>query len=86
MAAGKPIVTTNVGGIPDMVTEGNTALIVESENPGQLSKALNTIINDTLLREKMSSIGPAFVKQRYSDARLISEVRSLYLNLLKVNA
>ncbi len=86
MAAGKPIVTTNVGGISDMVTQEVNALIVESGNPTQLSSALQRIISDKNLRDQMTQVGPQTARERYSDRRLTEEMRALYRKLLKVNA
>ncbi|MFM9008833.1 MAG: glycosyltransferase family 4 protein, partial [Bacteroidota bacterium] len=86
MAAGKPIVTTNVGGISDMVQQDVNALIVDSGNPTQLSSALQRIISDQDLRDRIARVGPQTAKDRYSERRLMEEMRALYRKLLKVNA
>lgn len=82
MASGKPIVTTGVGGIPDMVTEGQTALIVESGNAAQLAHALEKLMTDAGLRSKMSENGPPFARKRYASDRLITDMNRFYHDLI----
>lgn len=82
MASGKPIVTTGVGGIPDMVNHGETALIVNSGNAAQLAEALSRLITDSDLRFKLSKNGPEIARTRYSADRLINNMNHFYKNLI----
>ena len=59
MAAGVPVVATRVGGVPDVVSDGE-ALLVESENPGALAEAIRL----TLADRQASSIRAAAAKSR----------------------
>ena len=83
-AAGKPIVATNVGGISNIVREGETALLVESGDEIAFSAALNQLISDEKLRNKMSNLGPSYVLTRFHEKRLCKDISELYAKLLKI--
>lgn len=57
MAAGLPIVATTVGGIPELVTEGETGLLVPPRDPARLADALGRMAGDPRLRSDMGSKG-----------------------------
>lgn len=50
-----PVVSTNVGGIPDEVENGRNGLIVDPNNPSSLASAICHLLNDTTLRQKMGN-------------------------------
>lgn len=54
LAAGLPIVTTRVGGIPDLVTDGQTGLTVDVNDEAQLAQALLSLIAEPARRREMS--------------------------------
>jgi glycosyltransferase involved in cell wall biosynthesis len=54
MGAGKPIVATRVGGVPDMVADGISALLVPADDAEALARALLRVINDCTLREQLA--------------------------------
>jgi glycosyltransferase involved in cell wall biosynthesis len=53
MAFGRPVVATNVGGIPELVSHGETGLLVPPRDPDQLSAALLALLDDPHLRQRM---------------------------------
>ncbi|MFC2057183.1 glycosyltransferase family 4 protein [Chloroflexota bacterium] len=53
MASGKPVVASNVGGIPDVVDDGKTGLLFESENVEDLAVKMIKLLTDDELRERM---------------------------------
>lgn len=55
MAAGRPVVGSNVGGIPEMVDDGTTGLLVPPSNPETLARALETLIQQPERRETMAA-------------------------------
>jgi glycosyltransferase involved in cell wall biosynthesis len=57
MAASLPIVATRVGGIPEVVAEDETALLVDAANPEQLTKGIERFYNDLSLRDKFGRAG-----------------------------
>lgn len=59
MAAGKPIVATTKGGIPEAVVPGETGLLVPAEDRSALKGAIVTLASDASMRERMSSAATA---------------------------
>lgn len=84
-AAGKPIVTTDVGGIKNIISEGRTGILVSAD---ALSIANGIIFakNSDQFRETAKKEGPAFVAEKFSYKRLASDVSKLYRDLLAKNA
>jgi len=86
-AAGKPIVTTNVGGIADVVVPGKTALLADN-SPKGFAENLLRLTGDAGLREEMGRHGWGVVEKKFSYRRLADETASYYFELLdkkKVN-
>lgn len=61
MASGIPVIATRIGGIPDMVREGETALLFEPGDVEQLRKCLVTLASDADLRKRIGKAGREFV-------------------------
>lgn len=57
MASGCPVVASRSGGIVDIITDGENGLLCEEKNVDQLSEAINSVLNDSQLREKLISNG-----------------------------
>ncbi|MBI2268739.1 MAG: glycosyltransferase family 4 protein [Bacteroidetes bacterium] len=81
-AAGKPIVSTNVGGIENIVLEGQTALLAGVEEPEKYCDQLLKLVENDNLRQQFSLKGWNFVKEKFHYTRLISEMQTLYHTLL----
>jgi glycosyltransferase involved in cell wall biosynthesis len=81
-AANKPIVSTRVGGVEDVVIENKTALLCPSEQVSPFSDALLRLTENDHLRHQMGQFGNQHVKDRFDKDRLVSDVRSLYHQLL----
>lgn len=85
-AANKPIVTTCVGGIENVVIENKTALLCrEKENADMFADQLLRLIEDETLRKELSLHGWTHVKNKYHYTRLIDDFTSLYYKLLEEN-
>ncbi|OLY93886.1 Glycosyltransferase involved in cell wall bisynthesis [Cnuella takakiae] len=85
-AAGKPIVSTRVGGIADIVQEGVTALLADVADGGAFCRQLTTLVTDDALRKKMGMQSRELVIERFGYQRLISETADLYRQLLNQKA
>ncbi len=57
MAAGKPVIASRVGGIPELVIDGKTGILVESENIGDLAMAIEKLCSDAELRQRLGNAG-----------------------------
>lgn len=88
-AAGKPIVSTNVGGIKDISIEGNSVLLSESKNEKAFIENLIKLIEDDDLRLNMRNKAKKFIIETFDYHRLVTDVSELYSHLLhnkKMNA
>jgi glycosyltransferase involved in cell wall biosynthesis len=81
-AAGKPIVSTNVGGIKNIVEEGKTALLSDN-TVSDFSQKLIQIIDDDVLRANMSSYASDVIVSKFDYRTLCSNMNNLYNQLLK---
>lgn len=81
-ASGKPIVSTRVGGIANVVKEGETAFLSESDDVETFASYLLRLIEDDRLRAAMSDRGMAHVMENYSHLRLARDMSDLYRRLL----
>ena len=81
-ASCKPIVSTNVGGISDIVVPGETALLSESSNKPAFIENLEKLITQPELRRKMSEKGWAFVGKQFHYSRLVDDTAAFYEKLL----
>ena len=82
LAAGRPVVATRVGGVPDVVQEGEDGFLVEPGATGELADRLARLAGDPELRERMGRAGRERVVPRYAVERLVDDVDRLYKSLL----
>ncbi len=83
MAAGKPVVATDVRGNRDLVEHGITGLLVKLGDTGGLAKALLHLINNPELRKQMGEAGREKI-QDYSLDRVIQEMAEIYARYLPI--
>lgn len=81
-AAGKPIISTDVGGIADAVLPGQTALLVPNNHVAAYAETLQQLIENADLRHSLSIAGRSFVNKQYGYQRLVSDMADLYAKLL----
>jgi glycosyltransferase involved in cell wall biosynthesis len=79
-------VATRVGGVPDVVRDGEDGFLVEPGDTEALAERLAALAADELLRERMGAAGRARVVPRYSVSRLVDDIDRLYRSLLEANA
>ncbi len=82
-AAGIPVVSTDVGGVKDVVKNGETGLLVESNNPQELANAMQKLIENPELRKKLGKEGQKFMLEKYSYQRFVKDSEELYYKLLR---
>lgn len=78
MAAGKAVAATTVGGVPDVVVEGRTGLLVPPRDAPRLAAALVRLARDPELRTRMGREARADVASRFSPERLADDIARLY--------
>jgi len=82
MASGKPCVATKVGGVPEVVVEGETGVLVDYGNAEQLSDALISLLKNEKKRNEMGKKGRERVFKYFSWHRIVEEIEKVYLELL----
>jgi len=78
MASGLPIVATNVGGLPDLVIDGQNGLLVESGNADQLMDAIHELIINSDLRFSMQLESFRIAKENHDIEKLVNELIKIY--------
>jgi glycosyltransferase involved in cell wall biosynthesis len=71
MAAAKPIVASSVDGIPYVIENDVTGLLVRPADVGELSRALRRTLSDAGLRGRLGSMGADVARQRYGEERYV---------------
>ncbi len=78
VAFGKPVVVTNVGGLPEMVDENRSGLIVPPKDPEALADAIVRLLEDEPLRQKLAQGATELSQGRLSPAVLAVETEDVY--------
>jgi glycosyltransferase involved in cell wall biosynthesis len=65
MAAGLPVVASRVGGVPEQVADGETGLLVEPGDAGELAAAVGRLIHDGELRRRLGAAGRARAEEEF---------------------
>jgi glycosyltransferase involved in cell wall biosynthesis len=81
-AADKPVVSTKVGGIQDIVEEGETALLADVNDEALFCRHLLDLVNDETLRHRLGLNSSQYVMERFGYRRLMNEMSTLYYELL----
>ena len=81
-AGDKPVISTNVGGIENVVIKNDTALLVDSNDYKEYAEQLLRLIEDDELRNRLGKNGWEFVREKFHFTRMIKEVSLLYKQLL----
>lgn len=81
-ACGIPVIVSDVGGLPEVVDNGHSGYVVDSESPSQLAEKLLMLAEDAGLRQKLGQCGRAFVTARYDWSHSIDIMEKVYLDLV----
>lgn len=82
MSRSKPVIGSNVGGIPELIEDGITGFIVNPADVDDLASALNNLIYDEELRRRMGEAGRKKYEERFDARIMIREIENLYQSLL----
>jgi alpha-maltose-1-phosphate synthase len=84
MACGAAVVASNVGGIPEVVVDGETGLLVPPSDPESLADALNILVRDAGLATSMGKAGRARAAADFGWATIAAQTAALYQELTAV--
>ena len=78
-----PVIGTDVGGIPELIKNNETGIIVPPENPSKLAQSVNELLSDKEKAEKLATNGNTFVKNNMTWDVILPKYIQFYENLLK---
>ncbi len=82
MAMAKAVVATNAGGVPEIVRDGETGLLVPPADPEAMAAAVVTLIQDRALASRLGAAGRRRVESEFSLGRHVEAVEAVYASLL----
>ena len=78
MAAGLPVVASNVGGLPELVVDGQTGWLVPAADPDKLADCLKRLIADREMRQAMGAAGRRRAEQDFPLSRMVEQIVAVY--------
>jgi glycosyltransferase involved in cell wall biosynthesis len=82
MACGRPIIATDVGGNPELITEGVNGFLVPSRDPSALAERTIELLNDKELRSRLGTAGRQAAEEKFSLETMMQNYYELYGKLL----
>jgi starch synthase len=83
MAMAKPLVGTRIGGIPEIIDDGRTGLLVEPRDPGQLAEALSSLLQAPARAAEMGAAARQRVLREFSWTAIGRRTVEVYERLLQ---
>ena len=83
MAAGLPVVATNVGGNPELISDNETGILVPPRDPAALARSMIRILESPELAQRLGEAARDKVVQHYSLASTLRQTEDLYVSLLE---
>lgn len=81
-AAGVPVVATRVGGVPEVVLDGDTGLLVAAGDPQALAAAVLALLGDAKTAARLAAAGRARAASSFSPERMVDATLAVYLDAL----
>ena len=82
LSYGTPVVSTNVGGIPDVITNGVSGLLTDANGASELADSIVRMLNDEEMRKRMGKKGNEEVRRKFSLENLVENLDGIYINEL----
>jgi len=84
MALGKPVITSSVGGISEVIEDKVNGLIVRTEDQVQLAEAIRSVMNDKSLAEKLGNVAREHVRKNFELSETLKPMFE-YFNEMKTD-
>jgi len=81
MSAGLPVISTTVGGIPDMIDNGKEGWLIQPGDISALAKYIELLLNNPALQTQMGQAGRERVEQQFTPQRIFSRLDTIYQRL-----
>ncbi|MFL6555867.1 MAG: glycosyltransferase, partial [Bacillus sp. (in: firmicutes)] len=82
MFTNQAILTTNCGGIPEIIKDNYSGFIVEPANPEQLAKKLSLLLRKDSIRKELAGNANAFALQHLTVSKMVQKIEEIYQSLL----
>ena len=82
-ACGKPVVVSDVGGLPEVVKDGITGIVVPPRNPEKTAEAIEKLVLDDSMRKQMGAAGREHVAQFYDWNKNVEQMVDIYRGMIK---
>jgi len=82
MAAGKPVVATRTGAVPDIVEDGRSGVLVPPEDAASLAEGIARLLSDPAAASRMGGAAQARVRETFSLERMVDQIESVYRELV----
>ena len=84
MASGKPIISTEVGGIPEVVINGKTGILIPPRNATKLATAIIKLLSDSTLAKEMGEYGRKLAKDKFDWEKIVKTYFRTYAELIQI--
>lgn len=81
MACKVPVIGSNIGGIPDIIQDGETGLLVPEKNISKLSKAVINLVENENFRNKLANGGYNLVEDKFNWRKIAQSYISIYTQI-----
>jgi glycosyltransferase involved in cell wall biosynthesis len=82
MASGVPIAAPDLGGVPEMISNGQTGLLFSAGDADAMSDAIIRLIEDPSLRERLARAAQLEVKEKFSVSRHVTAIENVFDSVL----
>ena len=82
MACGLPVVATRVGGVPEVVEDGESGILVDKKDVTSLVEAIRALINSPDMRKKMGKRGREIIEDNFTWNKNAKDLREIYEKVL----
>ena len=79
---GLPVIASRVGGIPEIVKDKVSGILVDPYNVNEIKDAVESLISDRKLRNDMGEAGKKIVEEKFSERKIINKIENVYEDLL----
>lgn len=79
----KPVISTNIGGLAEVVIDGKTGVVVQPKDSDSIDKAIFSIFSDEDLKERLANNGREHALKHFTFHQMINTTEGVYLDLLK---
>lgn len=83
LAAGRPVIATRVGGIPEIIADNHTGLLIKPGDPAELALAVAGLLTDRERTLSLARAGQLYVKEKFSAEQMVRRVEEEYLKILR---